>query len=238
MYHDQSTASDTFLNQRTSDEHLIVLQRLHRAICQYTYSKPLKRPPVLLAGGIKAWTDLFGPSSLVLSDSRPNSPPLISRSAVVGLGISSLSRATPPISDNRGQRNNKELLQKTDDRNLTDGRNGTLNINIEDEQAWLAKLQNDREPLTISVPMDSANMDVKRQRRSTSIVSQSETYPRTIEQFVSSCRFTWFAVANFLVPTIPGVAECATVHDDPNTWYSRSAHTFNARICIKEIHNH
>ncbi|RPB20940.1 cysteine proteinase [Terfezia boudieri ATCC MYA-4762] len=175
VYHDHATPSDAFLHERNSDEHLIILKRLHQALCDFSYDKPLKRPPLLLSGGLKAWTDLFGHSSLVLGDSRPSSPP--PRSSAVGLGISSLSRAATPISNKVGERN------KGSDRK-TDEKIGAFDINIEEEQAWLQKLQDESGSLAVSVPKDSGTMDVKRQRRSTSIVRVPATeFPRNVEQF-------------------------------------------------------
>jgi len=177
VYHDHATPSDAFLHERTNDNHLIILKRLHQALCDFSYDKSLKRPPLLLSGGLKAWTDLFGPSSLVLGDSRPSSPP--PRSSAVGLGISSMSRVTPPLPNKVGERN------KGSDRKI-DEKIGPLGINLEEEQAWLKKLQDESGPLAVSVPQDSGTMDVKRQRRSTSIVRvpATELFPRNVEQFV------------------------------------------------------
>ena len=160
VYYDNSTASDSFLHS-TGDEHAITLQRLHQAICDFSYEKVLKRPPVLLAGGLKAWTDLFGTSSLVLGESQRMSP---------------LPYSIPPFDE----RNNQGVSRKRNDFARKSS------IDIDAEKAWLQKLQKEREPLTISVPMDSGDTDVKRQRRSTSIVSMAETFPRTVEQFVSA----------------------------------------------------
>ena len=161
VYYDNSTVSDSFLTDRTGNEHAITLQRLHQAICVFSYEKKLKRSPVLLAGGLKAWTDLFGTSSLVLGESQRMSP---------------LPYSIPPFDE----RNNQGVSRKRNDFARKSS------IDIDAEKAWLQKLQKEREPLTISVPMDSGDADVKRQRRSTSIVSMAETFPRTVEQFVSA----------------------------------------------------
>ena len=164
VYYDNSTTSDSFLTDRTGDEHAITLQRLHQAICDFSYEKKKpKRSPVLLAGGLKAWIDMFGTSSLVLGESQQMSPP---------------PYFIPPF----GERNNQGVLRKKKD--------FTHNPSVDSdaEKAWLQKLQKEREPLTISVPMDSGGMDLKRQRRSTSIVSMAETFPRTVEQYVGATR--------------------------------------------------
>jgi len=238
VYHDYATPSDAFLHQRTNDEHLVILKRLHQALCDLSYEKPLKRPPLLLSGGLKAWTDLFGTSSLVLGDSHFGSPP--SRPSAVGLGIISMSHATTPIPNKVGERNNKGSDHKTDEKV------GPLETSLE-EEAWLRKLQNEREPLAISVPKDSGTMDVKRQRRSTSIVRvpATESFPRNVEQFVCAptylaYEFLCFMIADgHLVSTVPGVvAKCTAVNDDPHTGDSRSFDASNAHVCIKEIYHY
>ncbi|KAF7539462.1 hypothetical protein G7Z17_g12424 [Cylindrodendrum hubeiense] len=49
-------------NPRNSDD--LVLASLRRALVDYNYLKDLKNPPKILKGGINAWVDLMGPSSL------------------------------------------------------------------------------------------------------------------------------------------------------------------------------
>lgn len=199
VYYDNSTASDSFLTHRTGDENAITLQRLHQAICDFSYEKVLKRPPVLLAGGLKAWTDIFGTSSLILGESQRMSP----------------SPYSIPLIDDPG------VLRKKKDFTRNAG------TDIDAETAWLQKLQKEREPLTISVPMDPGGMDVKRQRRSTSIVSMAEPFPRTVEQFVSTAGHFFVNFLTFLVPTMAGVAKC-TIYDEPNTRYPSLFDSFNA----------
>lgn len=47
---------------RNSDD--LAIMSLHRALVSYSYGKELKNPPKLLKGGIDAWIDLMGSSSL------------------------------------------------------------------------------------------------------------------------------------------------------------------------------
>jgi ubiquitin carboxyl-terminal hydrolase 8 len=47
------------------------LEILVKAMCEYGYEKRLKRRPMLLVGGVDAWTDLLGASSLQSSSTGP-----------------------------------------------------------------------------------------------------------------------------------------------------------------------
>ncbi|KAF8447100.1 hypothetical protein BDZ91DRAFT_702920 [Kalaharituber pfeilii] len=176
VYYDQKTPSDSFLSERTNKEPFIYLQRLHRALCQYSFTKPLKRPPVLLAGGLDAWVNMFGQSSLKTGETSFGSAikQRSINSPTIGLAISTNTSSTSAAkSDNKSHTGSYK--RKDSD--------GVPIIDLDEERAWLVQLRKDREPLTISLPQDAGNMDLKRQRRSTSIVSASDTYPRTIEQF-------------------------------------------------------
>lgn len=80
-------------------------------------------------------------------------------------------------------------------------------INIEEEKKWMERLQREREPLTISVPpvspMADGEVDIKKRRRGTSIVagSDSPSYARTVEEFVSPPHLTWCFLLLFTIPT-------------------------------------
>lgn len=230
VYYDQSTSSDSFLTERTNDERLTVLKRLYHALGDFAYQKPLKRPPVLLAGGLTAWVEMFGSSSLKYG-SLISSPPPPSKSAGVGLGISSFQKSTTSMHTTTDERLRGGPSRKKDEIHYAPL------INIAEERDWLEKLQKDREPLTISVPRDAGNMDVKRQRRSTSIVSSSDSYPRTVEQFVGDCiPYPDFILITFLVPAM--VSECPAVNDDPNTGYACicSFHPSYTRVSYEKEH--
>ena len=212
----------------------MALKRLHQALCEFTFGKDLKRPPVLLSGGLKAWTDIFGTASL--RDERQatsGNPAQKSYRTSIGLGIRSIpqtSLSSLRIEDHRPQESPRLVEDESSSANP---------IDLEEEKAWIEKLQRDQKPLKISVPTNYQNMDVKRQRRSTSIVSAGEPYyPRTIEQFVSPIDgVTAFLMLTSLVSTIPRIPCCpATVDDDPNTGNSSFhgiSYTDNACLFLK-----
>lgn len=67
VYYDHSTTSDRFLN-RPSTEREFKLRYLYDALYEFNQDKPLQRPPILLMGGIIAWTDLVGDQALARSN--------------------------------------------------------------------------------------------------------------------------------------------------------------------------
>lgn len=67
VYYDASTSSDQYLkNPRTEEDQ--TLRCLHDALLEFNEGKPLQRPPILLMGGIDAWSDLVGNQALKMSN--------------------------------------------------------------------------------------------------------------------------------------------------------------------------
>jgi ubiquitin carboxyl-terminal hydrolase 8 len=69
VYYDQSSTTNRYLGGPTSRPQERTLRALTQAIYEFSYSKPLQRPPVLLVGGLDAWVDLVGRQALKTSDS-------------------------------------------------------------------------------------------------------------------------------------------------------------------------
>ena len=67
IYYDNDTQSETYLT-RPIGELQTKLKYLHEALLDFNYEKPLQYPPILLIGGIEAWTDLVGKQALITSD--------------------------------------------------------------------------------------------------------------------------------------------------------------------------
>ncbi|KAI5807424.1 hypothetical protein DFH27DRAFT_608193 [Peziza echinospora] len=217
VYYDQSTLSNDFLTQNTDNEKHVHLQRLHQALCDFSFQKPLQHPPVLLKGGLDAWIADFGPSSLSVPASQNST-----QTSAVGLGITNITQPAQPIRKkiSREPNSKKEVqTQRPSD--------------IDDERAWFESLQNNREPLTISVPRDSENMDVKRQRRSTSIVSGERDappisitdldYPRTLEQFFQ--KFPAIPIQQSMMTPIPGTPTNADMSTPTTPGFSAKRNT-------------
>ena len=68
VYFDQSISSTRFLNGMINTIEESYLRILYDALYEFNQEKPLQRPPILLQGGIDAWTELVGSSALELSN--------------------------------------------------------------------------------------------------------------------------------------------------------------------------
>jgi len=64
VYYDQSTQSTRFLGDHLETP----LKYLYDALYEYNQDKPLQYPPILLKGGLDAWTELVGTGGLVTSN--------------------------------------------------------------------------------------------------------------------------------------------------------------------------
>lgn len=67
VYYDQKTRSTAFLTGAPTGNDAFALRALHDTIYEFNYYKPLRRPPVMLLGGIEAWEDLVGRNGLATS---------------------------------------------------------------------------------------------------------------------------------------------------------------------------
>ena len=81
VYYDQGTTSDQFLRGAPTNKVAFALRLLHDTLHEFNYYKQLRRPPIMLLGGLDAWIDIFGPHSLVksrtaaqLGSTRPRTP--------------------------------------------------------------------------------------------------------------------------------------------------------------------
>ncbi|KAI9769122.1 MAG: ubiquitin-specific protease doa4 [Geoglossum simile] len=69
VYYDQTSTTNRYLGGPTNRPQERTLRALTQAIYEFSYSKPLQRPPVLLVGGLNAWVNLVGRQALKTSDS-------------------------------------------------------------------------------------------------------------------------------------------------------------------------
>ena len=67
VYYDQDTQSDRFLTGAPGRAGVEFLRALHDTLYEFNDYKPLRKPPVMLRGGLDAWTDLVGPQALATS---------------------------------------------------------------------------------------------------------------------------------------------------------------------------
>ncbi|KAJ8105670.1 hypothetical protein OPT61_g10038 [Boeremia exigua] len=67
VYYNDSTMNNDFLTKHNRNEDEVALKRLYDTLTEFNVEKPLKRPPILLKGGIDAWIDLVGQQALKTS---------------------------------------------------------------------------------------------------------------------------------------------------------------------------
>lgn len=67
VYYDQKTRSTQFLMGPPTGHDASALRALHDTIYEFNYYKPLRRPPVMLSGGLDAWIDIVGQHGLATS---------------------------------------------------------------------------------------------------------------------------------------------------------------------------
>lgn len=191
VYYDQSTQELDIPGVVTSDEYLLALRSLYLALNQYSYSKQLKRPPMLLLGGLDAWIDLVGKQSLETSNTRDLVN--MAQNGIALRGPSPLPARVPTpqqlMKRQQARRTNGSSLPPPLHRNRlhTDEEpDAGTPMTGDEERRWMDLLHKESEPVVINIPTSD---DVKKRRRGTSIVSRDNTdlsYHRTVQDFVSA----------------------------------------------------
>ena len=67
VYYDASTSNNHFLEGPLNISTAPALRALHECLYTFSHYKKLRRPPVVLLGGLDAWIDLVGPQALQTS---------------------------------------------------------------------------------------------------------------------------------------------------------------------------
>ncbi|KAL9041261.1 MAG: hypothetical protein Q9180_001398 [Flavoplaca navasiana] len=68
VYYDQQTPSDRFLIGPPNRSTSFAMRAIYDTMHEFNYYKPLRRPPLMLEGGLDAWIDLIGLGGLVQSN--------------------------------------------------------------------------------------------------------------------------------------------------------------------------
>lgn len=68
VYYDRKTSSTEFLTGPPTGTEADALRALHDTLYEFNAYRPLRRPPVMLKGGLVAWAELVGPQALVTSN--------------------------------------------------------------------------------------------------------------------------------------------------------------------------
>jgi len=86
VYYDWKTQTDRFLGGPPSGTESDALRALHDTLYEFNDDKPLRKPPVMLEGGLDAWIDLVGPQALATSKTAMLVDSTTSRKPVQKLG--------------------------------------------------------------------------------------------------------------------------------------------------------
>src|SRR5690554_6556699 len=183
VYYDQKTRDTSFMTASMTDERTLALRRLHFAIYDYSYSKRLQRLPVLLEGGLDAWIELMGSPALKTFSPEVNKDSFPRRS--LALRRTQAQRSPTPALVERSSYRLSQAINSSGPRQdilSYDGAHHSTpapQIDIEEEEQWLAELQRDSRPMTIAAPPSTESADLKKRRRAMSIVTQgTDPYPR------------------------------------------------------------
>lgn len=111
VFYDQASSS---LKASGGDDSLL---HFSRAVYEHDYEKQLKHRPMLLLGGLDAWTDLLGPASLKATISRTSSPAPDSSSRKHGrpLGRFPPARKPPAVPLKRRKTHSSRPLTKEEE---------------------------------------------------------------------------------------------------------------------------
>ncbi|KAF3933692.1 hypothetical protein ABW19_dt0201868 [Dactylella cylindrospora] len=166
VYHDQATTSLHGYDQNTDRQAQKALKILVQAIYEFSYQKPLRNPPKLLVGGIDAWTEYNGPTSLVQTPASQK---------VAGLARMGAKTATNSHSTIAARRREKARAalpgQVLPDAERSEIMHNAQPINQEEEEQWIARLKRENTTITIKKPTNLETGDLKSRNRTTSIVS-------------------------------------------------------------------
>ncbi|KAK5744470.1 ubiquitin-specific protease doa4 [Elasticomyces elasticus] len=99
VYYDNSTATREFLEGKGDQK----LKYLFEALVDFNQEKPLRRPPILLKGGLEGWVDMIGRPALAVSDT------LTASKSGGGKGIRRRPLATTPAAPGGGVGNGDGL---------------------------------------------------------------------------------------------------------------------------------
>jgi ubiquitin carboxyl-terminal hydrolase 8 len=212
VYYDQGTNDVAHLQSSMAHP----LRTLHTALYDFNYTKPLRRPPLLLTGGLNAWVNIFGHMSLKSEEPQGPTPPAIQRRSQQGV------RAPTPLLLERRSQN--PLPYPTTEISVASRTVAMPTepgpINIEEEKLWMEQLRKESDYGSVS----TVGSDTKRRSTSSTSVtyfssentirSGSTVHPRTVEEYVN---FPSLSNDTKLIPTlvqtIPSESPRTTKHD-------------------------
>ncbi|KAJ6256208.1 Ubiquitin carboxyl-terminal hydrolase [Drechslerella dactyloides] len=178
VYYDQSTAALNSYQRGTDKPAQRALKVLVQAIYDLAYQKQLKNPPKLLVGGLDAWIEYNGHTSLIQTDASQK----VARLSRTGAKTTATSHST--LAARRKERARAALPgQVLPDAERSELMASAQPINQEEEAQWIARLKRENTALTIKNPLAGESGDVKSRNRAASLITIDFERSPDIEEF-------------------------------------------------------
>lgn len=140
VYYDDSTRDIEFLTKHNRTDAQSALKRLFDTLHEFNVEKPLRRPPVLLKGGLEAWIDLVGPQALRMSTTAGLAPGGQSRARAIRRSPAA-SHVTRTNMQNRRRREYVPMDPEEELKWLEEARKGRAAVELPDAEG-----EEDEEP--------------------------------------------------------------------------------------------
>ncbi|KAE8823952.1 hypothetical protein PTNB73_08911 [Pyrenophora teres f. teres] len=137
VYYDDSTKNIDFMHRHDRNESERALKQLFDTLYEFNADKPLRRPPVLLKGGLDAWIDLVGPQALKMSTTAA----FVAAGATRNQTTRRSSVATIQLAKNNQRRSRREYVP----------------MDHEEEELWLEEARKGR--AAVEVPPSSEDQE-------------------------------------------------------------------------------
>ncbi|MCJ1397491.1 ubiquitin-specific protease doa4 [Xylographa trunciseda] len=125
VYYDASTSNNHFLEGPLNISSAPALRALHECLYEFSHYKKLRRPPVVLLGGLDAWVDLVGPQALQTSRTAAQIGSARSKRPATGTGRP--SNRIAPLSANSSREVQRRRLREY------------YPLNADEERVWREK---------------------------------------------------------------------------------------------------
>lgn len=195
VYHDQSSSALTTYQRGADKLQQRALKVLVQAIYDLAYDKRLKNPPKLLVGGIHAWSEFNGQTSLVQT-AQP-----AKKSGLVRAGAKTSTTSQSTIAARRKDKIRLALPGQVLPDEKRSELNNSLPINQEEEAEWIARLKRENTTISVKRPMGLDTTDPKSHNRAASLVSMDFERSPDIEEFFQ--RFPAVVQSHMDLPGIP-----------------------------------
>ncbi|KAK6346537.1 ubiquitin-specific protease doa4 [Orbilia brochopaga] len=198
VYYDQSTTALNSYQRGTDKPAQRALKVLVQAIYDLAYQKQLKSPPKLLVGGLDAWIEYNGHTSLIQTASAQKSAGL----SRTGAKTSATSHST--LAARRKERARAALPgQVLPDAERSELLANAQPINQEEEAQWIARLKRENTALTIKNPIAADSGDVKSRNRAASLINIDFERSPDIEEFFQRFPAIGKEYTDGLSPSVP-----------------------------------